>query len=303
MRLPILLAAACVLSTPALACDMCKDKNHDHGPGHEHAHEQKIDGKVILERGTNKVETTTTEMSVPAQAAPIAALALAPTAHWGYGGGGKPSSWGSLDKANAACSAGLAQSPVNITQFLKSDQPDITFDYKDIPLSVKNAGHGIEITVPAGSKATLGGKVYELISIDFHTPSEHYMDGAPYPMEAHFLHKGEKGEVAILSTLVKLGKANDTVGKIWGQIPVEIGAENAASEGSVISAYDLLPGKPEYFTYEGSLTAPPCTEGVTWFVMQQPIEISQEQLAAIQNLFPMNARPLQPLNGRMINGD
>ena len=127
MRLPILLAAACVLSTPALACDMCKDKNHDHGPGHEHAHEQKIDGKVILERGTNKVETTTittTEKTVPAHSMP-ASLAITPVAHWGYGGGGKPSSWGSLDKANEACSAGLAQSPVNITQFLKSDQRGI----------------------------------------------------------------------------------------------------------------------------------------------------------------------------------
>lgn len=282
MRLPIFLAAACLLSVPALACENCTDKSHDH----------KQDGKTIMERGAVKEESK-----------PAAAVMPASTAHWGYGGSGKPSSWAGLDKANEACGAGLKQSPVNITQFLKGDQPDIAFDYKDIPLAVKNAGHGIAITVPAGSKATLGGKVYELTSIDFHTPSEHYMDGAPYPMEAHLMHKGEKGEVAILSTLIKLGKANETISRIWGGIPAEIGAESVAAEGAVISAYDLLPGKPDYFTYEGSLTAPPCTEGVQWFVMQQPIEISEAQLAAFQNIFPMNARPIQPLNGRMVSGD
>jgi carbonic anhydrase len=244
---------------------MCKDKTHTHDQDHKHEES---------------------------------------TAQWGYGGKGKPSGWGTIDKTYATCTSGLKHSPINIVQYLKGDQPDLAFDYKDIPLTVKNNGYGIELAVPPGTaKATLGGAAYDLAAIDFHTPSEHYTNGAPYPMEAHFLHKGPKGEMAIVSTLIKIGKANETIQKVWASIPAEIGKEQTASDGAMISAYDLLPAKPDYFAYEGSLTTPPCTESVQWFVMQQPIEISQEQLMAFQNFFPMNARPIQPLNGRMVSGD
>lgn len=225
-------------------------------------------------------------------------------AEWGYSGETAAAYWGELDEAYHACANGLKQSPINIDQFLKGELPDIAFDYKDIPLKVTNTGPGVQVNVPPGSKATIDGRVYELAQFHFHTPSEHYMDGSPYPMEGHFVHKDEKGALAVIGVMMKLGKENETIGKIWANIPAESGTEMAAEEpGAVISAYDLLPAQPGHYTYEGSLTIPPCTEGVTWLVMQQPIEISQEQLTGFQSTFPHNARPLQMLNDRVLKGD
>lgn len=224
-------------------------------------------------------------------------------AGWGYQGPRGPAFWGAIEPTNAACSQGLKQSPVNIAQFLKGDLPDIGFAYNDIPLAVVNTGHSAQVNVPPGSKATIDGKAFELISLDFHTPSEHYMDGSPYPMEAHLFHRGPKGEIAAIAVMIKLGAANATVDKIWSHIPASAGREGVGENGAVISAYDLLPASPGYYSYEGSLTAPPCTEGVNWLVMQQPIEISQEQLVAFQSAFPHNARPLQKLNERVVKGD
>lgn len=191
---------------------------------------------------------------------------------------------------------GIQQSPVNITQFMKGDLADIKFDYKDIPLDVVNTGHTIQANAAPGSMATFDGAAYQLAQIHFHTPSEHYMDGSPYPMEAHFVHKNDKGDLAVIGVMMKVGGANQTIQKMWDNI-------GKKPEGLTVSPYDLLPAKPEYFRYDGSLTTPPYTEGVQWHVMQQPIEISEAQLLAYQTLFPHNARVLQPLNGRVLKGD
>ncbi|MCD8496611.1 MAG: carbonic anhydrase family protein [Alphaproteobacteria bacterium] len=222
---------------------------------------------------------------------------------WGYSGKKGPAFWGEMDAANNACTQGKAQSPINVAQFMKGDLPDIAFAYQDIPLKVKNTGHSVEVTVPPGSTATIGEHVYDLKQIHFHTPSEHYMDGAPYPMEAHLYHTDPEGHTDVIAVMIKVGGENTTIGQIWSRIPAEAGAEEVSEEGVVISAYDLLPASPGYYTYEGSLTTPPCTEGVTWTIMQQPIEITQEQLGAFQSIFAHNARPLQDLNGRVVKGD
>lgn len=227
-------------------------------------------------------------------------------AEWGYGGAKGPVHWGALKPEAKLCGEGLAQSPVNISTFQKGDLPDIKFAYQDIPLSLSNTGHTLKVAVPAGSKATIDGHEYMLEQIHFHTPSEHYMDGSPYPMELHFVHKDDKGALAVVAVMMKVGQANQTIEKLWAHIPAAPGQDipvQTPAEGITFSAYDLLPAGPEYYSYEGSLTTPPCTEGVRWNVMQQPIEISQEQLVKFQTLFALNARPLQALNGRIVKGD
>jgi carbonic anhydrase len=225
---------------------------------------------------------------------------------WSYEGTKGPAHWATLKPDFKACGEGPLQSPVNISTFAKGDLPDIAFSYQDIPLSLSNTGRMLKVAVPAGSKAGIGGHDYALEHISFHTPSEHYMDGSPYPMEVHFVHKDAKGAVDVIAVMMKIGAANETIEKLWSHIPAAPGQDipvQSPAEGMTFSPYDLLPAGPEYYSYQGSLTTPPCTEGVSWQVMQQPIEISEAQLTKFQQLFAHNARPLQGLNGRVVKGD
>lgn len=292
------------VSSNALACGdgakECKPESgmkcgcHEaaaHGEAHKDA--PKDAPKEAHEKHHNKEMPKDAHKEAPAHAG----------AHWGYDGEEAPSHWASLDKEYTVCDTGKAESPVNIAQFAKGDLPDIQFAYQDLPLSLTNNGHTLMVKAPAGSKITVEGHEYELQQIHFHTPSEHYMNGSPYPMEAHFVHKDAKGHLAVIGVMMKLGTENGTLAKLWSHIPTGTDDDMKGEEGATFSAYDLLPAAPEYYTYDGSLTTPPCSEGVTWMVMQQPIEISQEQLAKFQTIFPYNARPLQSLNGRVVKGD
>lgn len=219
---------------------------------------------------------------------------------WGYVGQNGASKWGGLSKDYRKCSKGRKQSPINIDRFMEKTIEPLKVRYAKQELRIANTGHTAELHFEPGSKMVSDGVSYELSQVDFRTPSEHYLDGTPYPMEIQFLHETANGKTAVLSVMVKVGKHNDTIEKIWDNIP-EIG-EAIANERVEFAATDLLPRTGIYFRYDGSLTTPPCTEGVKWHVMQDPIEISEKQLVKFQSLFPLNARPLQPLNGRSIIG-
>ena len=146
--------------------------------------------------------------------------------------------------------------------------------------------------MPNAGQLTVDGKSYNLLQFHFHTPSEHYIGGLPYPMEVHFVHQAEDGQLGVIGVLMKLGEESKAISKIWGAI---------AEQGTIsLSAKDLLPANLDYFKYEGSLTTPPCSEGVQWHVVKEPITISEAQLIAFQELFPVNARPVQPLNTRTV---
>lgn len=221
--------------------------------------------------------------------------------HWGYTGTGSASNWGSLDETYHACKDGMKQSPVNINKFMQGQMPPLEISYKASPLAVANNGHTIQVNMEPGSTLSLDGKTYTLAQFHFHTPSEHYLDGAPYPMEAHFVHKAEDGSLAVIGVMMKLGAHNPVIEGIWQNAPTTEGAK--ATDMVQVTASDLMPEDRGYYSYEGSLTTPPCSEGVRWIVLKNPIELSEKQLGAFQALFPVNARPVQPLGERMVRGD
>ncbi len=219
---------------------------------------------------------------------------------WGYTGAGKAMEWGDLGSDYALCKLGEKQSPVNISEYASADLPPLEIAYTATPLEVVNNGHTVQTNYAAGSTMSVGGKTYNLLQMHFHTPSEHYIDGAPYPMEVHFVHKAADGELAVVGAMMKIGAANKVVQGIWQNIPAA--GETKTVESVTYSGTDLLPEGRDYYKYVGSLTTPPCSENVQWHVLKEPIEISEEQLVAFQNIYPVNARPVQPLNERTVTG-
>jgi carbonic anhydrase len=161
-----------------------------------------------------------------------------------------------------------------------------------------NTGHSIQVNLAAGGTVDLASGTYKIVQFHFHAPSEEKIDGHPYAMVAHLVHSDDAGKLAVVAVLFKEGKANPTLAKVFAVMPAKEG-EKVALEGGVNPA-DLLPARQDYYAYVGSLTTPPCTEGVRWQVLKQPVELSKEQLAAFRKLYPMNARPVQPLNGRKV---
>ena len=219
----------------------------------------------------------------------------------GYTGARNPRHWGHLDDTYHACKEGMQQSPVNIRQYAEMDLPDLETNYSLAPLHVVNNGHTLQVNYTDGNTLRVDGTTFDLHHLHFHSPSEHYLDGAPYPMEVHFVHKAKDGTLGVIGVMMKLGRENPVIEGIWRNASPVKGEKKV--DDVAINAATLLPDNLEYYAYEGSLTTPPCSEGVKWHVLKTPIEISEKQLTAFQNLFPVNARPIQPLNGRVVKGD
>ncbi len=227
----------------------------------------------------------------------------APSAAWGYTGTTAAAYWGTLNSSYDTCVSGQSQSPINISEYLQeTNMPALEPGYVDSGLSVYNNGKTVEVNFDEGSYFTNNGQQYNLLKLTFHTPSEHYLDGAPYPMEAQFVHQTESGSVGIVSVMLKLGAHNPVIEGIWQNAPITAGETKEV--GTVkINAGALMPQSLSHYHYTGSLTTPPCTEGVEWFVMKDTVELSETQLKAFQALFPVNARPIQPLNDRVVSGN
>ncbi|MBE9504009.1 MAG: carbonic anhydrase family protein [Proteobacteria bacterium] len=221
------------------------------------------------------------------------------SAHWSYDGSTGPSHWGDLKKEYAACKEGKSQSPIDITGAVKADLQAIELNYSDSTLKVLNNGHAIQVNYGEGSYAVIGGKRYDLLQFHFHGPSENTIDGKGYPLEAHLVHKSEDGELAVIGVVFKEGKKNSLIQKIWDYIPNKAGHEMTYL-GLNVNAKDLLPADKTYYHFSGSLTTPPCSEGVSWNVMTTPIEVSSQQMRRFSSFYKMNARPVQALNERVI---
>lgn len=218
---------------------------------------------------------------------------------WSYDGSTDPSHWGALGPAYAACSTGSTQSPIDIKDAKKSDLPALKMSYSPVPLNVIDNGHTVQINYPAGSTLTVGGKTYALKQFHFHHPAEEEIDGEKFDLVAHLVHTDADGHLAVVAVLFRKGAANPLFDTLWKNVPVE--KEKAVDVGSVsVNAKDLVPAETGYYTFAGSLTAPPCSEGVTWYVLKKHATLSGEQLDAFAKLYPHNARPLQPINGREI---
>lgn len=221
--------------------------------------------------------------------------------HWGYIGGEAAHRWGDLAAEFETCKQGVEQSPVNINEILQEALPALNTNFAETPLEVVNNGHTVQVNYAPGSGFKADGKDFGLVQFDFHTPSEHYIDGAPYPMEAQFVHKAGDGSVGIISVMMKVGKHNPVIEGVWQNVPVA--GKTKAVAGVQLNAGALMPANKDYYQYDGSLTTPPCSEGVKWYVMKDPIEISADQLKAFQSVFPVNARPIQALGARVVKGN
>ncbi|MET0384183.1 MAG: carbonic anhydrase family protein [Burkholderiaceae bacterium] len=237
----------------------------------------------------------------PAHRAPAApggaGNALLPT-RWDYGGAAGPQSWGKLQSEFSTCANGSRQSPIDIHGGIAVDLEPIRFDYRPSAFSVVDNGHTVQVNVEPGNAITITGRRYELVQFHFHRPSEERIEGRQYDMVAHLVHKDVDGRLAVVAVLLDRGSAQAIVQTVWNNLPLEKGDE--VKGGSRIDLSELLPEDRRYYTYMGSLTTPPCSEGVLWMVMKQPVPISPEQVAIFAHLYPMNARPLQQAGGRLI---
>ena len=236
----------------------------------------------------------------------LAAGAAAATAadslphHWSYSGETGPAHWADEDASFATCGIGKHQSPINIEKAVKKDLPAVQFAYQPTPLKVTDTGHSFQINAAAGSGGiTVGDQHYDLVQIHFHEPSEERINGNRYSMVAHIVHKNAKGELAVVAVLIKKGKTNAFLQPVFDNFPAKGTSESAVS-GVTVNITDLLPTNQGYFTFDGSLTTPPCSENVRWIVLKNPVEASEKQLEQFGARYRGNARPTQNLNGRTI---
>ena len=255
-------------------------------------------------------------LTIVGWAVPAAAAEDGP--HWGYNcAEGAPFVWGEIAPAFTLCAEGRAQSPIDVitTAAVHRPLPPLSPAYGPVDLEVVNNGHTVEshplakaqAEPPAGGPSLqVGGRTYRLVQFHWHTPSEHWLDGASYPMELHLVHGDEDGRL-VLGVLIREGRANPELDKLWATLPREPG------ERTEVHGFDLaklLPASLHSYRYAGSLTTPPCDQGIQWVLLAEPIELSAEQIATFQELFlgnerfpAGNARPLQPHNDREITTD
>ncbi len=233
-------------------------------------------------------------------------LAFASTAahapHWGYEGVGGPDHWADISPEFIACRIGKVQSPVDLGGFDPGHAVPVVADYHPGSLSILHNGHTVQANFAPGSMLTSGGQGYALAQVHFHTPSEEAFNGKHYPMVAHFVHKDASGKLAVLGVMFEEGAPNAELTKLIAHAPkTETPAHEIA--GVQFNPSALLPHDLKVYRFAGSLTTPPCSEGVNWHVAVQPVTASKEQIAALHVIMGNNARPIQPLNGRQLVRD
>ncbi len=220
------------------------------------------------------------------------------TTHWSYEGKTGPTNWSELSKGYINCKIGLSQSPINIKETTTVDLKPIEFHYNPSPLKIINNGHTIQVNYTAESHIISGGKRFNLLQFHFHTPSEHQINGNHHEMEVHFVHRSEDGQYAVVGVLMKKGTEHPLIQTLWNNLPKDI--NKVQSINTQIDPGKLIPSNQSYYLYSGSLTTPPCSEGLKWHVLMNPIEVSETQIKTFIALFKNNARPVQPMNNRKV---
>ena len=213
---------------------------------------------------------------------------------WGYEGDKGPEHWGD---AFPVCGKGKKQSPLNIIGPFEKSKETLSVDYKEGPLKMLNNGHTIQVNIEPGSSLTIGKESFELLQFHFHRPSEEQVDGKNASMVAHFVHKSKEGKLAVIGVMLNEGKDSAAVKTLWANLPPKEGEEFLPAK-VMFNPASMLPKDMGFYNYEGSLTTPPCTEGVQFYILKAPVDISKQQLAKFP--FKLNARPVQALNGRKI---
>lgn len=218
--------------------------------------------------------------------------------HWSYSGETGPEAWAKLAPEFAAC-AGLNQSPIDLHGFIEAELEPLRLDWKPGGVEILNSGHTAQVGYGAGSTLTVDGIAFELKQFHFHTPSENRVEGKSFPMEAHFVHADAEGHLAVLALLFDEGIENPALASLAARLPKEAGEKQALPEA--FDARALLPAGRDYYRFSGSLTTPPCTEGVRWLVLKQAVPASREQFEKVGHaMHAPNARPVQPVNARPV---
>jgi len=226
------------------------------------------------------------------------------TTPWDYEGKRGALNWGKLDPEFKACSKGHEQSPLDIRgAHLNKALPPIEFHYIGGAVKLENDGHTIAVHVDPGSYIVTGGVRYDLVGFDFHHPSETAVRGKLSDMEVHLMHRSADGKMAVVAVRLSedMGNPNAVLATLWPHLPMKAGAGEKLTE--MVNPGGLLPADRGYWTYMGSLATPPCTEGVRWFVFEQELGISRDQLRSFERLFTVNTRPLQDPHGRRIEAN
>jgi len=218
--------------------------------------------------------------------------------HWTYDGESGPGNWSKINVDWGKCSTGTRQSPIDLRDGIKVDLEQITFDYHQSSFSEVDNGHTIMVTVGGGNFITVNNQTYELQQFHFHRPSEEKINGKGTEMVMHLVHKSAEGKIAVVAVLLERGKAHPLMQTVWNNLPLE--KLESVSPSVVLDLMEALPAKREYYTFMGSLSEPPCTEGVLYIVMKQTMQASPAQMALFSRLYPFNARPVQPGNGRVV---
>ena len=228
--------------------------------------------------------------------------------HWGYGPENGPAVWADLNPEYALCRDGREQSPIDISDPSPAELPGLEANYQAATMriirhehvvDVIDNGHTIQVNYDEGSTLEVGESSFELAQYHFHAPSEHTVNGRHSPMEMHLVHQSESGELAVLGVLIKEGAHNAAFDAVWAELPDEVG-EEIHLEHVAVNVDDLLPSNRGTFRYRGSLTTPPCSEGVSWFVAVEPIELSAEQIGQFTAIISDNNRPTEPLGERLV---
>lgn len=218
---------------------------------------------------------------------------------WDYGKEHGPDHWGALKPEFAACQSGHQQSPIDIDKTEKADLAPIQFEYRASPLRIVDNGHTIQVNYGPGSSIRVGDRQYVLKQFHFHHPSEETVHGRHHEMSLHLVHADAAGTLAVVAVLLDPGTENTLVRQLWSLLPKEEEKEERRDDVQ-LNAADLLPADRGYYTFEGSLTTPPCSENVTWLVLKQPVAVSTRQIAQFSKRYPDDARPTQPLHGRVV---
>lgn len=221
--------------------------------------------------------------------------------HWSYEGDNGPQAWGKLKPEFNLCATGKRQSPINIEDgaTLQGPAEPLRFDYTPSVGTVVNNGHTIQVDVQGENAITVRGSTFRLLQFHFHTPSEEQINYKRFAMVAHLVHKSAEGQLAVVAVLLEPGEPNPAIERVWTYMPLDA-ADRVRMPPGVLNLNELLPADQRYYQFMGSLTTPPCTEGVLWMVLKQPVSISRAQLKLFTQLYANNARPVQPVNARPV---
>jgi carbonic anhydrase len=219
--------------------------------------------------------------------------------HWGYEGEAGPANWSKLDPKNVMCALGKNQSPIDLANFVEADLKPLKLDYKAGASEIVNNGHTIQVNYAAGSTLTVDGRSFELKQFHFHAPSENRVGGKQFPLEGHLVHADKDGNLAVVAVMFEDGAANPVLEKAWAAMPAKAGGKAPLPAGINVTA--MLPADKDYYRFNGSLTTPPCSEGVWWLVAKKPATVSKAQVEKFSKTVGFaNNRPIQARNARPV---